>query len=60
MGGDAGLQVKGDTQYLVHQKRDHRKKAVGLISREESQLGYEGDRFAEFNRRHQIGAIAQF
>ena len=34
--GNAGLEVKGDTRNLIYAKRDHRKKAVGLIGREKS------------------------
>jgi hypothetical protein len=50
--GNARLEVKGDTRNLIYAKRDHRKKAVGLIGREESQSGSGGDRFAEFDGSH--------
>ena len=50
--GNAGAEVKHDARNLIHQKRDHRKKAVGLIGREESQSGSGGDRFAEFDGSH--------
>ena len=50
---NAGLEVKGDTRNLIYPKRDHRKKAVGLIGREESQPGSRGEWFAKFNGSHQ-------
>ena len=40
--GDTGLEVKGDTRNLIYTERDHRKQAVGLIGREESQAGSGG------------------
>lgn len=43
-----------DARNLIHQKRDHRKKAVGFIRREEGQPGSGGDCFAEFNVPHLI------
>jgi hypothetical protein len=48
--GNAGLEVKGDTRNLIYPKRDDRKKAIGLIGREESQSRSGRDRFAEFRR----------
>jgi hypothetical protein len=50
--GNAGLEVKGGTRNLIYAKRDHRKMAVRLVGREESQSGSGGNCFAEFNRRH--------
>jgi hypothetical protein len=50
--GNAGLEVKGDTRNLIYAKRDHRKMAVGLIGREESQSGSGWNCFAEFNGSH--------
>ena len=47
--GNAGAEVKHDARNVIHQKRDHRKKAVGFIRRKEGQSGSGGDRFAEFN-----------
>jgi hypothetical protein len=37
--GNTCLEVKGDTRNVIDQERDHRKKTVGLVSREESQSG---------------------
>ena len=50
--GNAGLEVKGDTRNPIYAKRDHRKMAVGLIGREESQSGSGWNCFAEFNGSH--------
>jgi hypothetical protein len=50
--GNARVEVKGNTRNLIYQKRDDRKRPVGLIGREESESGSGGDCFAEFNASH--------